>query len=332
MDSALIASVRRFNRTVTQRVGALDDEFMARARPLAQARLLWEIGPGGAEVAALRARLGLDSGYLSRLLRTLETEGLVTVGPADPFGGDGRVRVAALTDAGRAEWIELDERSDRLAWSILEPLTEQRRERLVAAMAEVERLLLTSMVIIQPVPPSDPRARACVRAYARDLAQRFDDGFDPAMSNPVHDDELVPPAGVFLLATLNGEPVACGAVKLHPAAPAEIKRVWVADSVRGLGLGRRMLAALERYAAERGWTAVRLDTNRNLTEAIAMYRRAGYREVEAFNTEHYAHHWFEKHLAPDGLSLDPSTDHRGGDIAAAIKELYQPSSDKDAGK
>ena len=100
MNSALIASVRRFNRTVTQRVGALDDEFMARARPLAQARLLWEIGPDGAEVAALRARLGLDSGYLSRLLRTLETEGLVTVGPADPPGGDGRVRVAALTGRG----------------------------------------------------------------------------------------------------------------------------------------------------------------------------------------------------------------------------------------
>ena len=167
MDSALIASVRRFNRTVTQRVGALDDEFMARARPLAQARLLWEIGPGGAEVAALRARLGLDSGYLSRLLRTLETEGLVTVGPADPFGGDGRVRVATLTDAGRAEWIELDQRSDRLAWSILEPLTEQRRERLVAAMAEVERLLLTSMVIIAAGPaerPAGPGVRSRLRA------------------------------------------------------------------------------------------------------------------------------------------------------------------------
>ena len=295
MNSALIASVRRFNRTVTQRVGALDDEYMTRARPLAQARLLWEIGPSGAEVAALRARLDLDSGYLSRLLRTLETEGLVTVGPAD--GGDARVRVATLTDAGRAEWVELDMRSDRFAWSILEPLTEQRRERLVAAMGEVERLLLTSMVIIQACPPSDPRARACVRAYARDLTQRFDDGFDPALSNPVLDDELVPPAGVFLLATLNGEPVACGAVKLHPAAPAEIKRVWVADSVRGLGLGRRMLTELERYAADRGWTSVRLDTNRNLTEAIAMYRGAGYREVAPFNTEHYAQHWFEKYLA-----------------------------------
>jgi ribosomal protein S18 acetylase RimI-like enzyme len=298
MNSELIAAVRRFNRTVTQRVGALDDEYMTRGRPLTQARLLWEIGPRGAEVAALRTRLGLDSGYLSRLLRTLETDALVTVGPADQVGGDGRVRTAALTDTGRAEWTELDKRSDELAWSILEPLTDQRRERLVTAMAEVERLLIASMVVIEPCSPGDPRARVCVRAYARDIARRFDDGFDPALSNPIHDEELVPPAGVFLLATLNAEPVSCGAVKLHHDGPAEIKRLWVADTVRGLGIGRRMLSELERYAAERGWPAVRLDTNRNLTEAIAMYHSAGYREIEPYNTEHYAHHWFEKHLAP----------------------------------
>lgn len=298
MNPELTAAVRRFNRTVTQRVGALDDEYMARGRPLAQARLLWEIGPEGAEVAALRARLGLDSGYLSRLLRSLECDGLVTVGPTRQIGGDGRVRAAALTDAGQAEWAELDKRSDEFAWSILEPLTEQHRGRLVAAMAEVERLLIASMVVIRPCPPADPRARACVRAYAREIALRFDDGFDPALSNPVHDEELLPPAGVFLLATLNSEPVGCGAVKLHPDAPAEIKRVWVADSVRGLGIGRRMLSELERYAAERGWTAVRLDTNRNLTAAIAMYRAAGYHEIDPYNTELYAHHWFEKHLAP----------------------------------
>ncbi|MGC4791778.1 GNAT family N-acetyltransferase [Micromonospora sp. DT178] len=298
MEAELIAAVRRFNRTVTQRVGALDDEYMARARPLAQARLLWEIGPGGAEVAALRSRLGLDSGHLSRLLRALEGDGLVTVGPSDQVGGDGRVRVATLTDAGRAEWTELDERSDEFARSILAPLTGRRRERLVAAMAEVERLLVASMVLIEPCPPGDPRARACVRAYAREVARRFDGGFDPARSNPVHDEELVPPAGVFLLATLNAEPVGCGAVKLHRDAPAEIKRVWVADSVRGLGIGRRMLSELERHAAGRGWTAVRLDTNRNLTEAIAMYQAAGYREVEAYNAEPYAHHWFEKRLTP----------------------------------
>ncbi|GAB3137857.1 helix-turn-helix domain-containing GNAT family N-acetyltransferase [Micromonospora sonneratiae] len=296
MDSELIAAVRRFNRMVTQRVGALDDEYMARGRPLAQARLLWEIGPDGAEVAALRARLGLDSGYLSRLLRALEGDGLVTVGPADQFSGDGRIRAAALTDTGRAEWAELDKRSDAFAWSLLEPLTGHRRERLVTAMAEVERLLVASMVTIDPCPPGDPRARACVRAYGREIARKFDEGFDPALSNPLHDEELVPPAGVFLLATLNAEPVGCGAVKLHRDAPAEIKRVWVADTVRGLGIGRRMLAELERYAAERGWTAVRLDTNRSLTEAIAMYRSAGYREIEPYNTERYADHWFEKHL------------------------------------
>ncbi|MBQ1036290.1 helix-turn-helix domain-containing GNAT family N-acetyltransferase [Micromonospora sp. C81] len=295
MDSALIAAVRRFNRTVTQRVGALDDEYMAQGRPLGQARLLWEIGPTGAEVAALRARLGLDSGYLSRLLRTLENDGLITVGPADQ-AGDGRVRTAALTDAGRTAWADLDERSDDLAASILEPLSEHRRERLVAAMAEVERLLVGSMVVIEPCPPSDPRARACLRAYARDIASRLDDGFDPALSNPVHDEALVPPAGVLLLATLNTEPIGCGAVKLHPDAPAEIKRVWVADTVRGLGVGRRLLGELERYAADRGATAVRLDTNRNLTEAIALYRAAGYREIGAYNTERYAHHWFEKQL------------------------------------
>ena len=294
MDSELVAAVRRFNRTVTQRVGALDEEYMARGRPLGQARLLWEIGPDGAEVATLRARLGLDSGYLSRLLRSLEGDGLVTVGPAN---GDGRVRRATLTDAGQAEWTELNERSDDLARSILEPLGGHRRDRLVAAMAEVERLLVASMVAVGPCPPGDPRARACVRAYARDLARRFDGGYDPALSNPVRDEELVPPAGVFLLATLNAEPVGCGAVKLHPGAPAEIKRVWVSDDVRGLGLGRRLLGELERYAAERGWTAVQLETNRTLTEAIAMYRSSGYREVAPYNGERYAHHWFEKRLA-----------------------------------
>jgi GNAT superfamily N-acetyltransferase len=257
---------------------------------------------GRSATAALRSRrYGPGSGWTrgtSRLLRTLESDGLVTVGSADRVGGDARVRAVVLTDAGRIERAELDKRSDELAWSILEPLTEQRRERLADAMAEVERLLIASMVVIQPCSPGDSRARACVRAYARDIARRFDDGFDPALSNPVHDEELLPPAGVFLLATLNAEPVACGAVKLHREAPAEIKRVWVADTVRGLGIGRRMLGELERYAAERGWTAVRLDTNRNLTEAIAMYRAADYRETEPYNTEHYAHHWFEKHLAP----------------------------------
>src|SRR5215212_2875193 len=133
MDEAgpAVAQVRRFNRVVTRRVGALDDSFLARGRPLGASRLLWEIGVRGGEVRALRARLGLDSGHESRLLRALEAEGLVRV-EADP--SDRRVRVARLTRAGRSELRVLDRRSDDVARSILAPLDVAEREELVAAM------------------------------------------------------------------------------------------------------------------------------------------------------------------------------------------------------
>jgi len=80
----------------------------------------------------------------------------------------------------------------------------------------------------------------------------------------------------------------------------ELKRMWIAPGARGLGVGRRLLSALEGEARRRGATAVRLDTNRNLTEAIALYQSAGYVEIPAFNDERYATHWFEKQL--DGAS------------------------------
>ena len=72
--------------------------------------------------------------------------------------------------------------------------------------------------------------------------------------------------------------------------------MWVAPTARGLGLGRRLLVELERAAADHGVRTLRLETNQNLTEAIALYRSAGYVEVERFNDEPYAHHWFEKRL------------------------------------
>jgi ribosomal protein S18 acetylase RimI-like enzyme len=291
----MVVEVRRFNRTVTQRIGALQDEFLSRDRPLGQARLLWEIEADGSEVRALRERLDLDAGYVSRLLRSLEASGLVEVGPGN---GDRRVRTARLTVAGAAERSMLDRRSDRAAAALLEPLDPRQRTRLVSAMAEVERLLTASAVQISETDPGTPDARACLEAYAVELAQRFEAGFDPAASNPATDVQLTRPAGFLLLATLHGEPVGCGAVKLHPGAPAEIKRMWVSPQARGLGLGRRLLGELERRAAVAGAHTVRLETNRTLTEAIGLYRAAGYREVPAFNDEAYAHHWFEKPVEP----------------------------------
>jgi DNA-binding MarR family transcriptional regulator/GNAT superfamily N-acetyltransferase len=285
--------VRSFNRLVTQRVGALEDGYLARARPLGQARLLWEIDRDGSDVRRLRAQLYLDSGYLSRLLRSLEADGLVEV---DPSAGDRRVRTVRLTAAGRAERDLLDRGSDELARSFLEPLDETRRHRLVAAMAEVERLLTGALVEFEDVDPARPDAQYCLRAYVAELGARFEQGFDPALSVSAELDELRPPAGAFLLATLRGDPVGCGALKLHGRQPAELKRMWVAHSARGLGVGRRLLTELEYRALAAGATVVRLETNRSLTEAIGLYRSAGYVEVAAFNDEPYAHHWFEKRL------------------------------------
>jgi DNA-binding MarR family transcriptional regulator/GNAT superfamily N-acetyltransferase len=289
----LISQVRRFNRIVIQRVGALDDRFLARDRPLGESRLLWEIGANGCNLRSLRARLGLDSGYLSRLLRSLERAGLVTVQPGEP---DRRVYTARLTPAGRRERELLDRRSDELAESFLEPLTGSQRDRLVRAMGDVERLLTIGMVQIAPRDPSDPQAQHCLREYVMELDRRFEGGFDPERSMSADAPELRPPAGLLLVASLLSEPVGCGALKFHEGEPTEIKRMWVAESARGLGLGRRLLAELEACAEQRSSPIVRLETNKTLTEAIALYRSAGYTEVAPFNDEPYAHHWFEKRL------------------------------------
>jgi DNA-binding MarR family transcriptional regulator/GNAT superfamily N-acetyltransferase len=288
-----VSQVRRFNRLVTQRLGALDDHFLARDRPLGEARLLWEIGPEGVDLRSLRARLGLDSGYQSRLLRSLERAGLVTVEPSEH---DKRVYTASLTPAGRAERELLDRHSDELAESFLTPLDERQRERLVTAMGDVERLLMAGMVQIEPRDPSDPQAQHCLREYALELDRRFDSGFDPKRSISADAPELRPPAGLLLVASLLSEPVGCGALKFHDGEPTELKRMWVAESARGLGLGRRLLAELEAHAAQSSSPIVHLETNGSLTEAIALYRSAGYSGVPPFNDEPYAHHWFEKRL------------------------------------
>jgi DNA-binding MarR family transcriptional regulator/GNAT superfamily N-acetyltransferase len=293
MDLAAVSKMRRFNRIVTQRVGALDDRFLGGERPLGEARLLWEIGAEGCDVRSLRARLDLDSGYVSRLLRTLEADGLVRVEPGEP---DRRVRTARLTPEGLRERVALDRRADDLATSLLEPLSESQRERLVTAMGDVERLLTAAMVQIGPIDPAHPHAQHCVREYVAELDRRFAAGFDPARSISADAEELRPPAGLVLIASLLSEPIGCGALKFHSDEPTEIKRLWVAESARGLGVGRRLLAELEARAARSSSQTVRLETNQTLTEGIAMYRSAGYAEVAPFNDEPYAHYWFEKRL------------------------------------
>ena len=289
-----IAQVRRFNRTVTQRVGALNDRFLCRDRPLALSRLLWEIGTEGGEVVALRARLGVDSGQLSRMLRALEADALITVTRSE---GDARVRLARLTDKGVAERAILEERSDELAASILDPLDAAQRNELVDAMRSVERLIATALIQLREVDPASPDARRCLRAYVTELNRRAPErGFDPRTGATAEHHEVRPPNGAFVVAYLRGEAIGCGAVKHHPGHVTDIKRMWVAESVRGLGLGRRLLHHLEGLAREHGSHEAHLETSDVLPEAISLYRSAGYVEVPPFNDEPFADRWFSKSL------------------------------------
>src|SRR4051794_4927174 len=293
MSEAMVDQVRRFNRTVTARVGAVNDRFLGRERPLGEARLLWEIGLGGCEVRLLRSRMELDSGYLSRLLRSLESAGLIELTPS---ASDRRIRVARLTAAGRVERGALDERADAHARSLLAPLSSGQRERLVAAMGDVERLLTAASVQIVPVDPEHAHARYCLAQYVAELNRRSQRGFDPSVGATALPHEVRPPAGQFLVAYLHGDAIGCGAVKHDAGAPTQIKRMWIAATARGLGLGRRLLAELEACAVAGGAHSARLETSAVLTEALALYRSAGWVEVPAFNDEPFADHWFEKPL------------------------------------
>lgn len=293
MTDAAINQVRRFNRTVAEGIGALEDHFLGRSRPLGEARLLWEIGPDGADIRELRGRLGLDSGYVSRLLRSLEAQRLITV---RVNSADRRIRRAVLTKRGLAERRELDNRSDAVAVRMLEPLSDKQRQTFLSAVAEVERLLQASMVRFDVEDPATPTSRWCLSQYFAELNERFDIGFDPARSLYSDTRVFARPSGAFVVVRLRGRPIGCGAVKFKGKQPAEFKRMWIAKEARGLGLGKRLLAELENHAKAAGAPAVRLETNRTLTEAIAMYRKAGYVEIEPFNDELYAHHWFERRL------------------------------------
>ena len=293
MDESQLESVRRFNRLITQRVGALDVDYLRRGRPLGEARLVFEISADGADVSTLRNKLELDSGYLSRLLQSLKAQGLIAITKGED---DGRRRRVSLTRKGNAERAAYDRLSDNLAASMLGPLGVSEQNRLLAAMGEVERLIRAGSVKVAAESPDSIDARVCLNAYFRELAARFENGFDADADESARVADMSPPSGLFVIARLDGEAVGCGGFKRVDKAMAEIKRVWTAPSARGLGVARRMLRALEAAAREAGVKTLRLDTNRALTEAHALYRSEEYREIARFNDNPYAHHWFEKRL------------------------------------
>ncbi|WP_328769143.1 bifunctional helix-turn-helix transcriptional regulator/GNAT family N-acetyltransferase [Streptomyces sp. NBC_00286] len=285
-----VTTLRRFNRYFTRRIGALDDHYLGQDRPLGEARLLYEIGDG-ASLRELRSRLGLDAGYLSRMAKALESQGLVriTVHPQDT-----RLRVAELTPAGRVEVKEQNRRANRLAEGLLSGLTPAQREQLTESLGTAQRLLRLAAITVELVDGAAPDARACLDAYAADIDARFPEGYDRASLVQPH--EVSGDTGAFLVAYEEGRAVGCAALRRLEPGVGEIRHVWVHPAARRLGLARRLLAELERQAARLGCGVVRLDTHATLIEAQAMYRACGYTEIPRYNDDVYGAYFFEKSL------------------------------------
>lgn len=286
-----IELVRDFNRYYTRRLGVLGDHYLGLLRPWSESRLLFEIGSSGVDVRDLRQRLGLDSGFLSRMLRSLADQGLVMV---RPHAQDGRVRVASLTTAGLDARDEIDSRARESVGELLGQLTTGQRDRLIAAQEQVRRLLRMAAVTISPVADSSVAARSCLRRYAAELDERFPTGYsESALLRP---GELDATGGEFLLACEESAPVGCGVWQPLDDGVAEIRHLWISPDCRGLGLGRRLLVELEERAGAQGFRMLRLGTNKALPEAAALYRGSGYQEIPPYGDSAYNQLSFEKVL------------------------------------
>ncbi|WP_071675958.1 bifunctional helix-turn-helix transcriptional regulator/GNAT family N-acetyltransferase [Nioella nitratireducens] len=286
-----IHRIRRFNRAVTTEVGALDTSFLGRGRPLGAARVLNAIGHGMGDVGALRDYLDLDSGLVSRLLRKLETEGMIqTV----PHPDDARRRVAQLTPAGQAEFAAYETLSNDRARALL--ARHPRPQALLDAMDVIASALGQDRILLTETDPRGADAAHCLRAYYGELARRFDQGFDVNLSRDPEATDMLRPRGVFLVALSDGLPVGCVGLKGTGAPTAEIKRLWVSPAARGLKLATRLMTRAEDIARELGIDRLRLDTNSALPEAAALYRNTGWTEIPRFNDDPYPDLFFEKWL------------------------------------
>ena len=149
---------------------------------------------------------------------------------------------------------------------------------------------------ITEVDPTSAAARACLAAYYAELAGRFAGGFDVTLSCDPEATAMVRPRGAFLIAVADGLPVGCVGLKGSGGPVAEIKRLWIDPAARGLGRAKRLMQAAETAARDHGVRTLRLDTNSALPEALALYRRSGWVEIDRFNDDPYPDHFFEKAL------------------------------------
>jgi DNA-binding MarR family transcriptional regulator/predicted N-acetyltransferase YhbS len=275
-----IAAVRRFSRFYTSVIGALQEGLLQSRFSLTEARVLFELANReGAIASALGRELGLDAGYLSRILQRFEHERLLTRAVSDV---DRRQSVLALTEAGRAAFAPLDARSCEEVGGLLAALPDPAQAEVVAAMARIEALLGAAAAGEWRLRDPQPGDIGWVVArhaalYAREYA--FDARFEVLVAQV---------AGTFLaqhdparercwIAERDG--VNLGSVFLVRADDdlAKLRLLLVEPAARGLGIGKRLVAECIAFARAAGYRRIMLWTNDVLAAARGIYRAAGFR-------------------------------------------------------
>jgi len=279
-----VAAVRRFNRLYTRRIGALRAGLLDSPFSLAEARLLYELAHRDRPAAAELARdLGLDAGYLSRLLRGLERRRLIS---RERSKSDARQSLLSLTAAGRRTFATLDTRSSAEVRAMLAKLSDVGQRRLVEAMRDVERLLGAAPepklpYLLRPHRPGD--MGWVVHRHAALYAQEYgwDERFEALVAKIVAKfiDNFDPQRERCWIAERDGEIV--GSVFLVTKSPtvAQLRMLYVEPGARGLGIGKRLVDECERFAREKGYRKIVLWTNSILHAARHIYEAAGYRLV-----------------------------------------------------
>jgi DNA-binding MarR family transcriptional regulator/GNAT superfamily N-acetyltransferase len=291
-----IAAVRRFTRFYTQRLGVLNEGLLQSPFSLAQGRVLYELANRAQPTASeLGKELGLDAGYLSRILRAFERQKLLqrTVSKAD-----GRAQLLTITDKGRKTFAPLNARSREQIGAMLEPLSASEQQNLVDAMRAVERLMgapreSRAPYVLRPPAPGD--MGWVVSRHGALYAQEY--GFDARFEALVA--EIVAKFVQTLdakrerawIAERDGDNVGSVFVVRRAATIAQLRLLLVEPKARGLGIGARLVDETLRFARASGYRKMTLWTQANLTAARAIYQKAGFRRAK---TER--HHSFGRDL------------------------------------
>jgi DNA-binding MarR family transcriptional regulator/GNAT superfamily N-acetyltransferase len=283
-----IAALRAFNRFYTRRLGVLRERLLATRFSLGESRLLWELAHTPATTAAALGReLGIDTGYLSRLLAGLRERGLVK---AQRSAADGRQTLLSLTAAGRRAFAPLDRRAQEQMTALLTPLSEAQQRELLHAATRIESLLGEG-------PPAPLQLRShrpgdigwVIARHGALYAQEYgwDERFEALVARIAADfiDRLDPAREACWVAERASEPLGCvflvqardDASGLPEAGVAQLRLLLVDPAARGLGVGRRLVDECERFARAAGYARIRLWTNSVLLAARAIYSKAGYR-------------------------------------------------------